>query len=184
MSDAKRAERLREIRQRLREAPVWEPNSLLYDVAFVLTERDRLVGELEAAEKHVAILRESKDEIRQRALEECLEVVSATLQEWRNVWPDGQANSTLLVADIAAAIRKLMGGERGHKLGCDEAHEHHAPKCCAPECWCRSLCNHPPEHLVRNILVGCDPHETHHGDKCGKCGRILQIYDGEKKESD
>lgn len=29
--------------------------------------------------------------------------------------------------------------ERLHKLGCDEAHQHRAPKCCDSKCWCRAL---------------------------------------------
>jgi len=24
-----------------------------------------------------------------------------------------------------------------HKLGCNEYHAHHAPECCASECWCQ-----------------------------------------------
>lgn len=31
--------------------------------------------------------------------------------------------------------------ERVHKLGCDEMHGHHAPKCCSPTCWCLPLLN-------------------------------------------
>jgi len=33
--------------------------------------------------------------------------------------------------------------EREHILGCDEYHQHKAPKCCNTKCWCRKLSPQP-----------------------------------------
>lgn len=41
---------------------------------------------------------------------------------------------------------------REHKLGCDEYHQHIAPKCCSLDCWClplRSFEDNPNNALTR-----------------------------------
>ena len=56
-----------------------------------------------------------------------------------------------------------VDSDREHKLGCNEMHKHHAPKCCAPSCWCFT-------HAVPVV----DPSSPIVARCCGKHGKLAQ----------
>ena len=80
-------------------------------------------------------------------------------QEWRRVDPTQQPSSSAI---SGFGFPGQAGEGKPHKIGCDEFHEHHAPKCCALDCWCVTK---PPSGLMTleraKKLVGIyvsDPH--------------------------
>jgi hypothetical protein len=53
-------------------------------------------------------------------------------------WEDG-STEIVAIPMLPYLFDKVISkdGYRLHKLSCDEYHAHTAPRCCAPECWCR-----------------------------------------------
>ena len=48
-----------------------------------------------------------------------------------------------------------------HILSCDEAHEHHAPKFCASDCWCKTP-EPPADKLANHLYEAMYPYFAEH----------------------
>lgn len=51
---------------------------------------------------------------------------------------NGEAIKAYVLDELELACVKELR-KRPHKLDCDKYHAHHAPECCASDCWCHEL---------------------------------------------
>ena len=65
--------------------------------------------------------------------------------------PNGRYGQDIEIGGLLDKLEKL--NPRTHVLGCNEYHEHRAPECCQPTCWCQPAvkrcptCTSPAPHL-------------------------------------
>ena len=88
----------------------------------------------------------------------------------RGPWPDDKFQPPSKQKLPSGAISGFgfpgqTGERRPHKIGCDEFHEHHAPKCCALDCWCCSgaMTLEQARKEAHGLYVSLAPHFKHEG---------------------